>query len=163
MIRRSERAPAPVRAAFRFWYQLHLLVRESLKFATVGGFGFVVDIAIFNVLMYSGGEGPLNDKPLTAKTISVLVATLVTYTGNRHWTFRHRGQTGAVRGYALFFLLNGVGLAIALSCLAVSRYVLDLSGPIADNIAANIVGLALGTLFRFWSYRRWVFPEPAMP
>jgi putative flippase GtrA len=162
-IRRSERAPAPVRAAFRLWYQLHQLIRESVKFATVGSFGFVVDIAIFNALMYSGGEGPLHDKPLTAKTISVVLATLVTYTGNRHWTFRHRARTGVAREYPLFFLLNGVGLAIALGCLAVSRYVLDLSGPIADNIAANVVGLALGTLFRFWSYRRWVFPEPALP
>ncbi len=158
-----QRAPAPVRAAFRLWYQLHLLIRESLKFATVGSFGFVVDVAIFNALMYSGGEGPLHHKPLTAKTISVLLATLVTYTGNRHWTFRHRARTGVAREYTLFFLLNGVGLGIALACLAVSRYVLGLSGPLADNIAANVIGLALGTLFRFWSYRRWVFPAQAQP
>jgi hypothetical protein len=26
-------------------------------------------------------------------------------------------------------------------------------------VAANVIGLALGTMFRFWSYRRWVFPE----
>jgi putative flippase GtrA len=155
-----ERAPAPVRTVFRLWYQLHHLIRESVKFATVGSFGFVVDIAIFNALMYSGGEGPLHDRPLTAKTISVLLATVVTYTGNRHWTFRHRARTGVAREYTLFFLLNGVGLGIALVCLAVSRYVLDLSGPVADNIAANVVGLALGTTFRFWSYRTWVFPAP---
>lgn len=162
-IRPPQRAPEPVRRAFRLWYQLHLLIRESLKFATVGSFGFVVDIAIFNTLMFSGGEGPLHHKPLTAKTISVLLATLVTYTGNRLWTFRHRARTGVAREYTLFFLLNGVGLGIALGCLAVSRYVLELSGPVADNIAANVVGLAFGTLFRFWSYRRWVFPAQAQP
>jgi putative flippase GtrA len=61
----------------------------------------------------------------------------------------------------LFFLLNGVGLGIALACLGFSRYVLGLSGPLADNLAANVIGLALGTLFRFWSYRRWVFPDPS--
>ncbi len=159
-IRPPQGAPAPVHTAFRLWYRLHQLLRESLKFATVGSVGFVVDIAVFNALLYSGGEGPMHHKPLTAKTISVLVATLVTYTGNRVWTFRHRARTGVAREYTLFFLLNAVGLGIALACLAVSRYVLGLSGPLADNVAANVIGLALGTLFRFWSYRRWVFPEP---
>jgi putative flippase GtrA len=159
-IRPPRRAPAPVHTAFRLWYQLHQLIRESLKFATVGSVGFVVDIAVFNALLYSGGEGPLQHKPLTAKTISVVVATLVTYTGTRVWTFRHRARRGVAREYVLFFLLNAVGLGIALTCLGISRYVLGLSGPLADNLAANVIGLALGTLFRFWSYRRWVFPDP---
>ena len=156
---RREDSPARrlVRAAFALWYQLHLLVRESLKFATVGSVGFVVDVAVFNALLFGG---PLNDRPLTAKTVSVIVATVVTYTGNRHWTFRHRARTTVAREYPMFFLLNGVGLVIALACLGVSRYVLGFSGPLADNIAANIVGLGLGTLFRFWSYRKWVFPAP---
>jgi putative flippase GtrA len=146
-----------VRTGFALWYQLHHLLRESIKFATVGSVGFVVDIIAFNALLYGGA---LNDRPLTAKTTSVLLATLVTFTGNRHWTFRHRSRPGLAREYSLFFLLNGVGLGIALACLAMSRYVLEFSGPVADNIAANVVGLGLGTLFRFWSYRRWVFPAP---
>jgi DNA-binding LacI/PurR family transcriptional regulator len=54
---------------------------------------------------------------------------------------------------------NSVGLAISVGCLWVSHYALGLTGPLADNISANVVGLALGTMFRFWSYRRWVFPE----
>jgi putative flippase GtrA len=162
---RPHRGETPVRrlvqTGFRLWYQLHQLLRESIKFATVGSVGFVVDIVIFNALLY--GAGPLNDKPLTAKTVSVIVATAVTYTGNRHWTFRHRSRPGVAREYPMFFLLNGVGLGIALACLATSRYVLGFSGPLADNVAANVIGLGLGTLFRFWSYRKWVFPEPLAP
>ena len=55
-------------------------------------------------------------------------------------------------------MLNAIGLAITLLPLAVSRYVLDLDSALADNISANVIGIGLGTLFRFWSYRRWVFP-----
>ncbi|WP_205740677.1 GtrA family protein [Haloactinopolyspora alba] len=162
-----ETAPPPRRtsrllgAATRVWYGLHHLIREATKFATVGGVGFVVDLVIFNALLFSGadGRGPLHDSPLWAKTVSVAAATAVTFTGNRLWTFRHRARTGLAREYSLFFLLNGIGLGIALGCLGFSRYVLGLSGPLADNIAANVVGLGLGTLFRFWSYRTWVFPS----
>jgi putative flippase GtrA len=63
------------------------------------------------------------------------------------------------REYILFFALNGVAMLIALSCLWISHYALGLDSPIADNISANVIGLGLGTLFRFWSYRKWVFPE----
>lgn len=137
---------------------MHRLVREGVKFAMVGSVGYVVDIGLFNLLLFGGGEGPLHNQPLVAKTISVAAATAVTYVGHRAWTFRHRARIRLARGYPLFFLFNGLGLGIALACLGVSRYVLGLSGPLADNISANVVGLALGTAFRYWAYRTWVFP-----
>lgn len=153
-----------VDAAFGVWHRVHHLLREGMKFAAVGGIGFVVDLVMFNLLLFAGGRGPLHGDPLVAKTVAVIVATAVTYAGHRLWTFRHRARTGLTREYALFFALNAVGLGIALGCLAFSNYVLNLSGPLADNISANVVGLMLGSLFRFWSYRTWVFPavEPVV-
>ncbi|HET7902219.1 MAG TPA: GtrA family protein [Candidatus Nanopelagicales bacterium] len=135
------------------------LLHEVAKFGVVGVVALVVDVGLFNLLRFAGGEGPMYDKPLTAKIVSVCVATTVAYFGNRYWTFRHRGRTSFHREYLLFFVLNGVGLAISVGCLWFSHYALGLTGPVADNISANVIGLGLGTLFRFWSYRRWVFPE----
>lgn len=134
------------------------LLREIAKFGVVGLIALVVDIGLFNLLRFAGGEGPFYDRPLTAKAISVIAATTVAYIGNRYWTFRQRGRTHMAREYILFFVLNGVGMLIALSCLWFSHYALGLTSALADNISANVVGLALGTMFRFWSYRRWVFP-----
>ena len=140
------------------------LGHELLRFGLVGLAGYLVDVSVFNLLRYAGGAGPLYDKPLTAKALSVTVATLVTYAGHRHWTWRGRGRADVRREYALFFLLNAVGLGIALLCLFVSHYALALTSPLADNLSANVVGLGLGTAFRFWSYRRFVFrPVPANP
>ena len=141
------------------WAQVETLAREIAKFGIVGLTAFVVDIGLFNLLRFAGGEGPFYDKPLTAKAISVAVATTVAYFGNRYWTFRHRGRTHFTREYVLFFVLNGVAMLIALACLWFSHYALGLTSALADNISANVVGLALGTMFRFWSYRRFVFPE----
>ncbi len=135
-----------------------MLYREIAKFGIVGSCAFVIDVGLFNFLLY---VGPLQDKPLTAKTISVIAATTFAYFGNRFWTFRHRGRTHMGREYILFFALNGVAMVIALSCLWLSHYALGLDSPIADNISANVIGLGLGTLFRFWSYRKWVFPAIA--
>ena len=135
------------------------LLEEMVKFGIVGGVAFVVDVAVFNALRFEGEfwSGPLSHKPITAKVISVSVATLITYAGNRHWTWRDRSRRGVRRELTLFGLLNGVGMLIAVLCLAVSHYLLGFTSALADNISANVVGLVLGTVFRFWSYRRWVF------
>jgi putative flippase GtrA len=144
--------------------RLRHLAHEAMKFGVVGGVGYVVDVSLFNLLRYGGADGGvLEHKPLTAKAISVAVATVVTYLGNRHWTWRNRQRSGAGREVSLFFLLNGIGLLISVGCLAVSHYVLDLRSPLADNISANVVGLLLGMAFRFWSYRTFVFRRVDAP
>jgi hypothetical protein len=61
----------------------------------------------------------------------------------------------------LFFILNGVGMVIAVGILAVSHYLMGLQSPLEDNISANGVGLVAGMIFRFWSYRTFVFRPAA--
>ena len=128
---------------------------ELAKFGTVGAISFLVDIAIFNAVLL------VLDKPLTAKVISTVFSATNAFLLNRAWSFKHRERTTVRREYGLFFVLNVVGLAIALLCLAVSHYVLGFESRLADNIAANGVGLVLGTAFRFWSYRKFVWAAPA--
>ena len=132
---------------------------ELGKFGVIGLVAYIIDLTIFNVLRFSGGEGPLYDKPLTAKVISVLAATTFAYFGNRHWTFKDRTRSSFRREYGLFFVFNAVGMIISLSCLWISHYVLGFDSALADNISANVIGLVLGTIFRFWGYHNWVFPN----
>lgn len=133
-----------------------VLWREVIKFGVVGGVAYVVDLAVFNLLRFGPGE-LLGDKPLTAKAVSVAVATCVAWYGNRQWTFRRRRTAAPARELVQFFVINAIGLGIGLACLFVSHYVLGLRSPLADNVSANGVGLVLSTLFRFWAYRRFVF------
>ena len=132
---------------------------EIAKFGAVGLAAYIIDVGIFNFLRFTEGSGVLADKPLTAKVISASIATTFAYFANRHWTFSHRQKTTFQREYVLFFLLNAVGTGISLLCLWLSHYVFNLTTPLADNISANGIGLILGTAFRFWSYRKWVFLE----
>jgi putative flippase GtrA len=137
--------------------RLRGLVPEASKFLTVGAVAYVVDVGIFNLLRFAGDFAPLAGKPLTAKIISAIVATIVAYFGNKTWTYAHRTGQSATRELMLFFGLNGVAMAIAVVCLWISHYVLGLDSALADNISANIVGVGLGTIFRFLTYRRFVF------
>jgi putative flippase GtrA len=141
----------------RFAHLLH----EVAKFGTVGLAAYVIDTGTFNLLKYDGG--PISHKVITDKIISTSIAATFAYFANRHWTWSARARTGLRREYTLFFVFNGIGLGIALACLATTHYGLDMRSGLADNISANVVGTVLGTLFRFWAYRRWVFVDIAEP
>lgn len=139
-----------------------VVYREVAKFGAVGALAYVTDVYVYNLLrtgVWPLGEAPLAHKPLMSKVISVFVATVVAWLGNRYWTFRHRRRSAPRQEFALFAVMNVGGLAIALSCLGISHYVLGFTSPLADNISGNVIGIALGTLFRFWAYRTLVFTE----
>lgn len=133
--------------------RFHSVLGELTKFGLVGFLSLLVDLAVFNVSLAA-----MPHKPLTAKVVSTVVSATVAYLLNRHWSFRTRERThGLSREVVLFAVLNAIGLLIALSCLALSHYALGFDSRLADNLAANGVGLVLGTAFRFWSYRRFVW------
>jgi putative flippase GtrA len=150
------RVPEPVRAVL-------IKHRELLKFAVVGGTTFVIDNGIWYVLKLS----VLEDKPVTAKIIAIIVATIVSYVLNREWSFRTRGGRERHHEAALFFLISGIGVALNSAPLYISRYWLNLEEPhvsrfvqeIADFASGSIIGMLLAMFFRFWAFRRWVFPD----
>ncbi|MFY1700443.1 GtrA family protein [Micromonospora sp. WMMA1923] len=134
-------------------------VPEALKFGIVGGVNTVINYAVFNALaltVFVGGQ-------LKATVVATIVATITSYLMNRHWTYRDRPKSAMRREYALFFLFNATGLFIELGVLAAAKYGLGVHGLLALNVAKT-VGVVLATLFRFWSYRTFVFQAaPADP
>lgn len=136
---------------------------ELVKFALVGGTTFVVDTIVFVVAKST----VLEPKPVTAKVLAVLVATIVGYVLNREWSFRQRSRLGRPHEALLYFTVSGIAMAINAMPLALSRYGLDLRTPdvsavaeqVADLVSAQIVGTLLAMVFRWWAFRRWVFPD----
>lgn len=94
---------------------------------------------------------------MVAKTVSVSIAVIFSWVTNRLWTFRTKRTSAKTREFIMFVLVNLAGMLIALACLWVSRYGLGLRSQFADNISANVVGLVLGTIFRYIMYRYIVF------
>jgi len=133
------------------------LVTQLSKFGVVGLVGLVIDVSVFNALILTVlSVENLHEGPIVAKIISTSLAIIANWLGNRYWTFgtttRHWLREGVEFG-----LVSIGGMLISLGCLWVSHYALGFVSPLADNIATNVVGLALGTAFRFTLYRLWVF------
>ena len=136
---------------------------ELIKFAIVGGTTFVIDSAIFYTLKLT----ILEPKPVTAKVIAGIVAVIASYVLNREWSFRNRGRRERHHEALLFFAFSGVGVLLSMAPLWFSSYVLQLREPsvslavenVADFISAYIIGNLLQMAFRFWAFRRWVFPD----
>jgi putative flippase GtrA len=141
-------------AVRRLYDRSRQLIHEAAKFGVVGAIGFIVNLAGADVLRYDVGL-----QKYVALTIATVLATVVTFIGNRYWAFRHRGGDGTAREGVLFFVLNGVALLVQYASLWFIDDVLGL-GSRFWYLAAVVIGTGLGTLFRFWSYRRWVWHSP---
>lgn len=145
-----------------------VLYREMIKFGVVGAVAFVVDMGVFNLLLHTTWADQSRVGPVSAAVAATIVSTIlssaVAWLGNRAWTFRHRRNRPVHHEAALFFATNGVALVIGALCVAFSNKVLGLEGNVVAANIAKLVGIGLGTLFRFWAYRRYVFAgEPIVP
>ena len=133
------------------------LSRQAATFVAVGGAGWLLDVGVFNLLTATVLSSNVDGGPIIAKAISTTLAIIANWIGNRTFTFRETRRTDVAREAIEFALVSLAGGAIAIGCLGVSHYVLGFTSRFADNIAANVVGLALGAAFRFVVYRSWVF------
>jgi putative flippase GtrA len=149
------RTPGPVR-------RLALRHHELIKFALVGGTTMVFDMAIFYGLSLS----VLEQKPVVAKVISGVLATLLSYFLNREWAFKNRGGRETHHEALLFFVISGIGVVLQAAPLWFANNVFDMRShlPVAelvivDFVLGYIIGNILQMAFRFWALRKFAFPE----
>lgn len=148
--------PRPVKA-------LLIKHRELLKFAVVGTACFVLT----NIVNYALKLTVLRSNPVTAQALAVIVATVVSYVLSREWSFRTRGGRERQHEAALFFVISGIAVGLNSLPLAISRYMLDLRTPhvglltqeIADYVSGMILGTLVAMIFRWWAFKKWVFPK----
>lgn len=147
--------------------RLTALLAEVVKFGAVGGAGVIVNFAVFNLVRH------LTEVPVVrASVVATIVATGTNYLGYRYFTYRDRDKQRRTKELTLFLLFSVVGLVIENGVLYIATYGFDWDTPLQSNIF-KFLGIGLATLFRFWSYRTWVFralpghgaeesaPEPA--
>ncbi|MCL2781838.1 MAG: GtrA family protein [Actinomycetia bacterium] len=132
-----------------------VLLKEITAFGLVGAIAFVVQMGLFNYLYYHHHIGPL-----TANAVGMIVSVAVAYVGNRYLSFSHRARSGLAREAAFFFIINAIAFVFAEALLALFAYPFGFRHDGFVMNVVNVVGIGLGTLFRFWAYKRFVFLAP---
>jgi putative flippase GtrA len=143
------------------------LLPQLLKFGAVGAVGFIVNFVVLNGLLFTS-LGRMRHGSIYATIIATIAAIITNWIGNRYWAFARQRHANTLREGIEFFAVSLAGMGIPILCVWFTTEVLGQTSPLAVNIANDIVGLALGTVFRFALYRWWVFapsrsraPEPA--
>ncbi|MFC7636565.1 MULTISPECIES: GtrA family protein [Streptomyces] len=146
---RLRSAPPARRGALR--RRVGRLWREVVKFGAVGGAGLLVNLLVFNLV-----RQVTDLQVVRASVIATVVAILFNYMGFRYFTYRDRDKTGRTRELTLFLLFSGAGLVIENGVLYLATYGFGWNSPLQNNFF-KFLGIGIATLFRFWSYRTWVF------
>ncbi|WP_431950711.1 GtrA family protein [Actinacidiphila sp. bgisy167] len=137
--------------------RLTAVTREIAKFGAVGGAGVLVNIAAFNLVRH------VTDlQVVRAGIIATVVAIAFNYLGFRYFTYRDRDKSGRTRELTLFLAFSAVGLVIENGVLYTATYTFGWDSPLQSNVF-KFIGIGVATLFRFWSYRSWVFKALPVP
>ena len=128
------------------WWQLG-------RFLTVGASGFVINIAVYALLVH-----PLGVPYILAAVISNVVALTSNFFLNRHWTFEathHRRLLQAPR----FAVVSVTGFVVNLLVLRFCVEVADVA-----KLPAEVIASAIAAPVNFLGSRQWAFrraPDPA--
>ncbi len=126
-------------------------MREVAKFGAVGGAGVLVNFLAFNLV-----RSVTDLQVVRASVIATVVAIVFNYLGFRYFTYRDRDRGSRTKEMTLFLVFSAIGLVIENGVLYVATYGLGFDSPLQSNVW-KFLGMGIATLFRFWSYRTWVF------
>lgn len=143
----------------------HRIFTEAYRFLAVGGLATIAAFVIFNFLVHgfsTGWDAVLKHHPYLAFVIANVIGMAISYRGTRTWVFKHRPPRTADGGLLMFVVINLVTMLIPIGCLWLSRNVLGLDDPYSDNVSANVLGLFLGMVARFYLFRTLVFRRPVV-
>ncbi len=129
-----------------------VLLKEITAFGAVGAIALAIDLSLFTWLAPDGA--------LKAKCVSTVVSTTFAYFGNRYLSFSHRARTSIGRETSYFFGINLITLIFSELIIALFVYPLHFAHGSLTVFLVNLVTIGLGTIFRFWAYKRFVFLHP---
>ena len=131
-------------------------IRQIIAFAAVSIATTVLDFALFNLLVF----GDLLS-PLAANTISYGSGIVASYVLNKRLTFAGGGRAKMSHEFGLFVAINLLGLGLNNASVLLATRIAE-EAAFALN-AAKLIGGVLTWAFKFFAFKRWVYPmdEPA--
>ncbi len=127
--------------------QRQRLLTDAIRFGLVGVIAAVVDIGLLNILYLGAGLGIY-----TATAWAFVIASIVAYRLNNHWTYRRLGLPFRAQNLTKYTATGAVGLVITegIIHLLVGRQGLDYN-------LAKIIAIMLVFFWNFFVNRYWTF------
>jgi putative flippase GtrA len=119
---------------------------QLVRFGLVGGVGFVINVAVYALLVHSAGA----DYRL-ANVVAWLIAVVNNFVLNRHWTFD--AKDGRAHAQAIRFLLVSL-LAEVFSLLLLTVLVEDVG---VEKVAAQALAVMASMPLNFLGNKLWSF------
>lgn len=159
------------------------------KFLVVGAIGFVVDFAVFNLLIGPFGNGlepghwlygfltgfglssdfVIHLAPTLASTVSFTLAVISNFLWNRHWTYPDSRSKSRRRQFVMFMIVSTVGIFIRIPIVTLLNPVfksalktMPLLAPYANRLAANMALAVAVVVVLFWNFfvnRFWTYND----
>jgi putative flippase GtrA len=119
---------------------------QLLKFALVGGSGYVINLGVFTLM---GND--LGVAHQVAAVAAFTVAVVNNFLWNRYWTFGSRGASAGFQAPRFF--------AVSVASLGLNLAVLELiwHGGGVTPITAQAIAVAVATPFNFLGNKLWTF------
>ena len=127
---------------------------EIGKFGIVGALGYIGTVGSFNIMLYIDY---FKSHTLFITLIANIIGILITWLCNRHWTWKQTKNDSALAESFVFFVVNGALAFFPVLCVWFTVSVLEKTSHLALNISANIVGIGIGTIIRFFFYKFILF------
>lgn len=131
-------------------------IREIVGFGGVGVIAFTLQVGLFNLCVHAGIG------PLSSNALSVIASVAWAYVGNRYVAFGHRRSARPAREAAGFLAVNLATFLVGELVLSLAYLVRAEHDKVVVNVL-NVAGIAVGSVLRFWAYRRWIFAGDGSP
>lgn len=124
-----------------------------IKFALVGGVGFVADALVFSLMFYLLGL-PI----MPARIIAFICAATVTWLGNRYFTFCQSDKCKPLGQWVKF--MCGASFSAVPNLVAFQLIVWSFGPSKVVVYSALVIGILVGMLSNYFLSSRWVFSTP---
>ena len=159
------------------------------KFLIVGAIGFMVDFAVFNLLigpfggwveeghwvygwMTGFGMSPdfvIHLAPTLASTVSFTLAVISNFVWNRYWTYPDSRSKSRRKQFFMFVIVSIVGIFIRIPIITFlnplfksALKTMPLFAPYANRLAANMALAVAVLVVLFWNFfinRFWTYND----
>jgi|AntRauTorckE6833_2_1112554.scaffolds.fasta_scaffold29045_2 putative flippase GtrA len=144
-------------------------IKQFLKFAMIGVFNTLVDLAVLNAETIISGVTEGSGYAIQ-KGLSFMVAVTVSYFLNKHWAFQDKSKKEEGKKFSQFLFVSIMGMLINVTVATVT--VTYLKEPVQDLINISLLqgdqiwvsigalaGTAIGLIWNFVGYKIWVFKK----